>query len=218
MNQLIESAKSEDIEEVHRLLADGADVNYVGDDGRTALIWASYKGRLIVVKCLLKNGANVNHVGDDGRTALVWASYRGFSTIVEHLLANGANVNHADNDGRTALIWASYYDHSVVVEHLLLNGANVNHVDRNGCTVLQWARRCGYSAPVKRLIEHQLGDRNQWICDQDLAKYLPRKLRRQCSVLATMWSAHFADSPNIICALPLESLHMLLRELHRISY
>jgi ankyrin repeat protein len=64
------------------------------------LNWASYNGRIDVVKLLLKYGANAQFNG----RALNWASIHGHLDIVKLLLEHGADV-HEDND--YALRWAS---------------------------------------------------------------------------------------------------------------
>ena len=60
--QLFKAVKSNEIEEVKKLIDAGADVNVVNVDGETALYWASYKGRSEIVKMLIEAGADVNVV------------------------------------------------------------------------------------------------------------------------------------------------------------
>jgi len=52
------------------LVAYKADVNHTDEEGRTALIAASYMGHSEIVEHLLDNGAKLDHEDVDGRTAL----------------------------------------------------------------------------------------------------------------------------------------------------
>ena len=72
-----------------------------------ALLKASYKGRLEIVKYLVVKGANVNAKDHYDSTALMMASRRNNLEIVKYLVRNGANVNAKNNYGETALIGAS---------------------------------------------------------------------------------------------------------------
>ena len=84
------------------LLAAGAGVDATGKDGRTALIAASGKGHVEVVRVLLAAGAGVDVATNSGWTALIWACCKGHIEVVRALLAAGASKHHIANDGATA--------------------------------------------------------------------------------------------------------------------
>ena len=67
---LIEAAKRGDLDEVKRLIENGADVNIKDNDGDTPLHYAASGGHLDVVKFLVENGADVNAKDKYGRTPL----------------------------------------------------------------------------------------------------------------------------------------------------
>ena len=75
------------------------------EDYNTALIIASYSGKVAIVKELLAHpGINVNHANLAGETALIGASMVGQVAIVKELLKHPViNVNHASTNGETAL-------------------------------------------------------------------------------------------------------------------
>ena len=63
MNQnmeLIQSSERGDIESVKQLLKNGVDVTFKDADGRTALMAATQKNQLSIVKLLLDAGSDVN--------------------------------------------------------------------------------------------------------------------------------------------------------------
>ena len=62
-DQLHDAALEGDIEQVDRLIAQGADVNAKNNNGRMALYIASRNGHTETVNLLLSNGADVNAKG-----------------------------------------------------------------------------------------------------------------------------------------------------------
>ncbi|MGA2028420.1 MAG: ankyrin repeat domain-containing protein [Syntrophobacteraceae bacterium] len=116
---LYRAAKRGDLPEVNRLIAKGADVNVVNDKYyNTALMWASFNGRMEVVQALLKKGAYVNTKNINAYTALMAASEHGHLGIVQALVSNGAEVNAKDNGGWPASWYASYRGHMAVAKFL----------------------------------------------------------------------------------------------------
>jgi len=74
------------------LLAAGAHVDSVRNDGATALWIASQMGWDHIVKVLLQKGAFVDSVRNDGATALFKASHKGHSAVVQELLKYRPNL------------------------------------------------------------------------------------------------------------------------------
>ena len=91
--QLIDSCKEGNIEEVESLIKKGAEVNAVDDYGFTALMHASRHGNTKIAKLLINKGADVNVDDIGGWTALMHASYEGNTKIAKLLIDNGADVN-----------------------------------------------------------------------------------------------------------------------------
>lgn len=60
------------------LIQNGADVNAIGQDGNTALIWCVYNGLETAAELLIQKGAHVNVAGTDNDTPVIWAANRGF--------------------------------------------------------------------------------------------------------------------------------------------
>lgn len=92
--ELINASRSGNLQDVHRLLESGAEVDKVDDSKSTALHKASLRGHLDIVKTLLEYGADVDKVdnGEAKQTALHKASFRGHHNIVKTLLEHGAEV------------------------------------------------------------------------------------------------------------------------------
>ncbi len=91
----------------------------------TALMYASEKGNVEVVKLLLENETiNVNIQNYYGNNALIIVSKKGYIKVVKLLLEHeDINVNLQDSDENTALTWASWNGHIEIIILLLGKGA-----------------------------------------------------------------------------------------------
>jgi ankyrin repeat protein len=119
--QLVRAAKAGDAQLVARLLGEGRDVNEADESGWTALMYASQKGHVEVVRLLLaREGVEVNKTEQDGATALMVASDCGHVDVVRLLLSReGVEVNKTTQNGATALMFASHQGRVEVVRLLL---------------------------------------------------------------------------------------------------
>jgi ankyrin repeat protein len=137
---------------VSMLLARGADVNELNDEGVAPLHSAAFLGSASLVHLLIEHKANVKAVDDKGVTPLHRATN---SNIVEQLLSEGADVKAVDNMGRTPLQHASMIGSYLVVEQLLLTrGVTVRTVDNRGISPLHSAVIQGSFLVVVVLLEH----------------------------------------------------------------
>ena len=147
--ELVAAAKDDRWDYVELLIAHGADIDSLDEEGLTPLLAAVEGGSLEGVEDLLVAGADVN-VGDReyGATPLMVAAFDGRSEIVQRLLEAGAAVNaHArgntegEGAGWTALIAAASEGHVDVVAQLLGAGADPAAVTATGQSALYWAEQ-----------------------------------------------------------------------------
>ncbi len=160
---LIIASSFKDYEDVVSfLISSGADVNFIGKDGRTPLIWAAGNS-FESTKILLENGASVNAKGNDGMTAFIQSTFgilsKKVSTdVMDLLLENGADIN-STLSGKNAAGWTSMHFAAIngdieLVHYLIHHNANVNHTSDEGSTALSLARQEKYKALVNLLKEH----------------------------------------------------------------
>ena len=139
---LIRAVTHHNIAEIKNFLAAGADPNFRGPRGRTALIIeAEHADGNDIVNALLANKANVDATDDEGNTALMMAVRGNRDETVKLLLEHQASVSIKNKDQQTALLLAAEDGHLKVSELLLANGAEVNDHDAKGFSALLLASR-----------------------------------------------------------------------------
>ena len=130
-NSIIKAAQNNDIKLLKELILKNPNkINITDANGDTALIWASYKGNIDIVKVLLDNGANPNITNNAGNTALHLAAMYYNSTISKNLIKKHANINIQNNEGSTPLIFAICFPK--LAQILLNNNANINLTSISG--------------------------------------------------------------------------------------
>ena len=139
--------------ELSELIENGAHVDAVDEDGRTALTVAVAKNNADCVKALLVVGADVNAENKNGWTALMAAVAKSNVDCVKVLLEAGADVNAKDKDEVTILMRAALKGHTNCVKTLLKAGADVNAKLKDGSTALMMATTLGHTDCVKALQE-----------------------------------------------------------------
>ncbi len=155
VSPLIEAAKTQDLDAVRSLLAEGVDVNARQADEATALHWAAHWEHQAMVDLLLRAGADVNAANDLATTPLIMASASGNGAIVEALLAAGADANTARASGETALMLAARTGSLLSVSALLAAGADVNATESTrGQSALMWAAANAHPDIVDALLDH----------------------------------------------------------------
>jgi ankyrin repeat protein len=123
------------------LIENGANVNAVTKEGRTALMYAAYYDHYSIAKLLIENRTDVNAVCG--------------LEMAKLLIENGANVNAVTKEGRTALMYAVYYDHYSIAKLLIENRTDVNLLDINGRNALMYFFTTDRSARIKLKIERR---------------------------------------------------------------
>ena len=136
------------------------------DNGCTALMKASFKGNLELVKGLIEKGAPVNSVDNFGMSAITWAVISNHIKLIKFLHENaGGNIDIPDTQANekglarplvTPLVAATYMGHFDAVEYLLSKGANPNRYvgtgkGRSALMVAAWTLR---KSIVKLLLQN----------------------------------------------------------------
>ncbi|XP_065828286.1 ankyrin repeat domain-containing protein 17-like [Oscarella lobularis] len=147
---LIKAIKDKNLDEVKRLLDEGADPNEnaVGDNGAESssshstdfngpLHWACRFKLIDIAKLLLDNGANVYMEGENGQSPIHLA--HSCPEIATLLIENGASPFVEDKNKRTPLLVASAVGVPETMKILLEAGAPFLSADQRGNSPLHYA-------------------------------------------------------------------------------
>ncbi len=113
---LIEAARKGDVEEVTKLIADGADVNAVNKEGKTARDWAYIRGHYETVNIL-------DRAIYDLKDELLIAVKNGDVDTIVQLAAKGTDINSHTIGGHTSLVVAAEGGRIEIVQKLIDLGA-----------------------------------------------------------------------------------------------
>ena len=143
-DNLMKSIEEKDLEEVKKLIEEGADVNYsrlIVVSRETPIVLASREGYVDIVKELINNGADINGVIEVTKISPIFiAASKGHIECVELLLNHGVDINDRGTQyNLTPLIGAIGDRRDDMIDFLISKGADVNKGDRDGLTPLMYA-------------------------------------------------------------------------------
>ncbi|GKZ77681.1 hypothetical protein AnigIFM56816_011422 [Aspergillus niger] len=138
---LLAAAKEyEDI--VMLLLHSGrAMVDAKDENGRTPLMWATYKCNRTIFKTLIEYGADINAKDNFGCTPLFGAIRKGSIEMVKLLLENRADIYVKNTSGCTPVVYATRLWNWEIVGLLLDHAANEDLMNNSGCTPISCTLR-----------------------------------------------------------------------------
>jgi ankyrin repeat protein len=160
--RLIGAIQEQNIQEVERLLLNGADPNVVFDSsGPSSALVEALQFKYLnswcpIVESLLCYGAHVDTRLSDGSTALHFFTQREHIETIEYLVHMGASLNVQNNAGRTALMYACERGLPGVVELLLEKMEDVKlleMMDYDGLSTMDYALKRGDKRQVRMLHE-----------------------------------------------------------------
>lgn len=103
MIALAGAIEADDPARIDQCIADGADVNFAGENKVTPLAWSIVEQKKRAFRRLLELGADPNCVDNAGRSPLIVAAECNEFDLVELLLKAGADYRHKDAKGRDLL-------------------------------------------------------------------------------------------------------------------
>ena len=152
---LFYAARYGNLKAMQNLVEAGANINKkVGEESLTALMVASERGHVELVRYLLNSGASIDARDSTirGATSLHIASESGHAEVVRVLIEAGASLNMTLDNRSTALYLACRNGEIGVVDVLLRARADINLSNDSGCSSLLAASEKGHLQIVRALI------------------------------------------------------------------
>lgn len=155
VEDFIDAAMYGRLTEVQQAISNGIDVNAIGSNGQTALMYAANYGHIQVIQALLNAGADPNILSDsddglgEGMTALMQVAGSFFAgnrhEVVKLLVQAEADMNLRGLGGKTALMYAANNGSGYIesVKNLVDLGADLDVRDDDGNTVLMQVELSG---------------------------------------------------------------------------
>jgi len=156
-DDLWQSVTSNNVQEVGRLLAGGANPNAISKNAKDAaspLQAAAALGYRDVADLLIAKGADVNSRDHYQWAPLHMAAFRGHAEIAELLISKGAQIEAKGIDGSTPLALALQQGHPEVAMLLIAKGADVNTKRNEGETPLMIATNNSDLPLATSLLDH----------------------------------------------------------------
>ncbi|MEO6392588.1 MAG: ankyrin repeat domain-containing protein [Pyrinomonadaceae bacterium] len=150
---MVRAVRSDDMDEVNKLLREGVNVDQAEDDGTTALYVAVNREEYEMVLRLLRARANANALKENGDNILFSLDDEDDVEMIELLLHAGANVNQVNVDGDTPLIKFAEWDDDERVQVYVEAGAKIDWQNKLGFTALMVAAHQGNADTVKALLK-----------------------------------------------------------------
>lgn len=140
---------------VKHLVANGANINHITEDGRSAAFIASTTGNAEIMDLLCKNGADLSISNEHGVSPLISACSWDHVKVIEAMLpyASLALLNHRNKQGWSALFTACHNGHLEITKLLLAAGADPNLANNEGESPLFAASENGHEEVVGALLQ-----------------------------------------------------------------
>lgn len=151
-NLLVAASKGY-VEEIHRIIKNGADPDHKTFQNVTPLMYAVANNKLDAVVALITYHPDVNVMTTISETPLLAAVKNGNLEIAEVLIRDSADINLGDRFGATPLHYASIYGYFYVVDLLLYYQADINKKANDGTSPLIAAIWAGYSDIADLLLQ-----------------------------------------------------------------
>ncbi len=152
---LLNAVNANDVDEVRRLVTDGADVN-IRNRYDYGLLPVAMRRQLEIVKILVEvGGANINSSDGRGCTPLQLAIIYDVTDTMKYLLQKGANRYATNTSGETILMDAVEYERVDIARTLLVDyRMDPNVVSHFGKTALKRAVQLNNREMVNLLLEN----------------------------------------------------------------
>ena len=150
--ELVRDSGNGNLESVLEDLVGGADVNFIGGDGRAALHSAARFGFFEICRLLIEKGADVTLRDGCGDTVLTSAARSGNLELIQYLLEeNGCDIQARNRFGWTPLYCSVLDNHPEVMRYLMEKGADIHTLTQDRESLLMSAAGFSFASPEEKL-------------------------------------------------------------------
>ena len=122
--------------------------------GNTAILYAAYRGNILIIRSLIECGADVNVTSKNGLNVLHMAAQGNNPNIIIYFkIKYNISVLSTDLQGNTPLHWASYNSSEEAINFLLSYMTDINIKNNDGKTPLHIAVFTEKPSLIKKLIK-----------------------------------------------------------------
>lgn len=162
INQLyINAVEQGNLADAEQFILQGANIDTQDKDGLIALITASKRGHLDIVRLILEHNVCDAERAAKINVAMWYAISGGFIDIIKIFLQNGADINHIVDDTCTPLMVATMNGRYNVVKFMLENGADAGYVNKDGASATIVAKAAGRADIAELLESYKTKQQNQ---------------------------------------------------------
>lgn len=157
--ELAAAAASRDFSKADKQLAAGADINFIGKEGISPLLWVMSASSFNQsgMEYMLKNGANPNYrVSQRNASAMYFAAGGQYPHMLVLMLKYGGDPNLVGEGDKAMLAVAADEYRKENIEILLKSGADINRLDKRGYSAAQQAVAGGHYDLVAYFLERGL--------------------------------------------------------------
>ena len=147
------------------------EIDVVDSWGRTALMWAAWRGDSASVSVLLEFGANSQATSYDGNSVLIYATYGGSLECMRLILQTGAYINHVSHSLLTPAMGGSRLgDNPAIAKVRVERGAAIEASRQQKFTPLYIAALSNRIESLKYLLDNGAStDVTDWNCSTPMS-------------------------------------------------
>ncbi|XP_067654415.1 putative ankyrin repeat protein RF_0381 [Haliotis asinina] len=145
----------------HALKLVTADINSRGQNGKTCLMIAAYRGSRELFEFLVNTGSNVSMVDQEGNNILHIACKGRHVEMVKYIISRDlVDINSRGQDNKTVLMFASLAGNRRIFDLCACAGCNLSAVDREGNNILHLALHAENLEMVRYVISQNITNIN----------------------------------------------------------
>jgi CheY-like chemotaxis protein len=145
-----------DLEEVQRIVEEGADITLRSKDGRNMIHWAARGGNTELVEFFLEKGVDYKFKDNKGNLPVVHAIRTANTEIAKILLDKMKNFRWTNANGQSLVMEAAFAGNDEILKILLDKGAPINLKDNKHRSAFWYAKKKKHKVTMALLIKNGL--------------------------------------------------------------